>query len=291
VFRTRWVVPLPAVLLAMSLGIAGGDAVAAPAPAPAPRAATAVTAAAADAPCAHSRGCEDVVGVGVGMAVPLIRPWLRGNDGGWYDFSICCGGINPDRLGSVSGLLNDKTAVVVPDGGTADLNEAVSGVGTSAVVYGVSGRAYRYAKFASDVQREREFLDTGIVDELWSVSSDVFTWSCTQRGASRNPVADCGNGTQQYTRAFAKIEPTPNPAAYAITLPVNYSARTVDSRGRPLSTPYKRATGHWTLRMQAQYTGWTWTVEWSVGGIGVGRVAGSSFKTATHVVLTDGPLS
>jgi hypothetical protein len=226
------------------------------------------------------------------MAVPLVKTWLRGNDGGWSHFTICCTGINLPEAGTMTGLLNDHPATVVPSGGGGDGFDT-TGSGTASVVYGVSGANYRYARFASSVSRGLE--NSADPDSLltWSVSSDVWSWSsCRQRGATRVPATDCGNGIQQYTRG--RLGPTPrpaNPLVYAVSLPISYWARTVDARGRPLANPYRTSTGHWVLRAQAAYHGWLWTVEWTVGNVGVGRVAGSSFISGDRIVITTGPFN
>jgi hypothetical protein len=282
VIRSRWALALPAVLLALSSTVAGGDA-AARVPVREARAVAPVP------PCTDTLGgCEPVVGTGIGMAVPLVKPWLRGNDGGWDQFTLCCTQVNPGRLGTVTGLLNDHPATVVPGGGSEVTGSVVSGSGTAAVVYGVSGSTYRYARFLSGISRGRR-SDPDL--DIWAVSSDVYSWTCRQRGASRNPVADCGNGIHQYTRGDADVAPPADPRAYAVVLPISYWARVVDSRGRPLANPYRRSGGHWLLRAQAQYRGWLWTVEWTVGNVGVGRVAGSSFVGGSRIVVTDGPFA
>lgn len=286
--RSRWALPLPAVLLALSLGAAGGDAAARTPAGGSARASAASAAAMPIQPCIDASACEPVIGTGAGMAVPLIKPWLRGNDGGWDQFTLCCTQINPGRLGSVSGLLNDHPAVVVPGGGTEIVGLRVSGGATSAVVYGISGPYYRYARFVSGTSRGHQ-SDPEL--NPWTVSSDVYSWACQQRGARRDPATDCGNGVHQYTRGQADVTPPADPRAYAVVLPINYYARVVDSRGRPLANPYRRSTGHWLLRAQAQYHGWLWTVEWTVAGVGVGRVAGSSFISGSRIVLTDGPFN
>ena len=193
--------------------------------------------------------------------------------------------INPGHLGAVSGLINDQPAVVVPGGGF-EVGGSLTGSATSTVVYGVSGTSYRYARFVSAVSRRQ---DAAV--ESWTVSSDVYSWSCRQRGAGRNPVTDCGNGTQQYTRGRVGVPAPADPRAYSVVLPLSYYARVIDSRGRPLANPYRTSTGHWLLQAQAQYHGWIWTVEWTVGNVGMGRVAGSSFIGVSRIVLTDGPFN
>lgn len=112
-----------------------------------------------------------------------------------------------------------------------------------------------------------------------------------QRGAVRVPVTDCGNGIQQYTRGIVQVPAPADPRAYTVGVPISYWARVVDSRGRPPANPYQRSTGHWILRTQTQYHGWLWTVEWTVGNIGVGRVAGSSFINGNRMVLAAGPFN
>lgn len=284
----RWAVLVPAVVLALSLGPAGSNAATRAADegkAPASMASSALDAV---PPCLNTDSCEPVVGTGAGMAVPLVRPWLRGTDGGWDQFTLCCTQINPSRLGSVTGLLNGHPAVVVPGGGSEITGLRVTGSATSSIVYGVSGTSYRYARFASAVSRGQQ-LDPDL--DNWEVSSDVYSWTCRQRGAGRNPVLDCGNGIHQYTRGQAQVSPPADPRAYAVVVPLSYYARVVDSRGRPLANPYRRSTGHWLLRAQFQYHGWLWTVQWTVGNVGVGRVAGSSFIGGSRIVLTDGPFN
>jgi hypothetical protein len=221
------------------------------------------------------------------MAVPLIRPWLRGNDGGWDRYTICCTQLNPGRLGSVTGLLDDRSAVVAPGGGSG-VDGSLAGTGTSTVVYGVSGRSYRLIRYRSSVSR-MQLADPAAFS--WQVSSDVYSWSCLQRGTSRNPAADCGTGTHQYTRGQLGVPAPGNPLAYSVRVPISYRARVVDSLGRPLAVPYTSSAGHWLLRAQAQFHGWLWTVEWSVGRVAAARVAGSSFVSGDRIVLTDGPFN
>ena len=281
----RWVVPTA--VLVLSLGLVGGSAATGAPPAGGPRP-TSTAAAVGDAPCDYTSPCEPVIGAGVGMAVPLVWPWLRGNDGGWDHFTSCCSQINPAGLGTVTGLLNNHPGVVVPGGGSSVLGQTDGG-GTAAVVYSVSGASYRYARFLSKVSRNQALTEPTVVD--WAVSSDVYSYSCLQRGATRSPVTDCGNGIHQYTRGAVRVPVPADQRAYAVVAPINYWARVVDSRGRPLANPYRRSTGHWLLRAQAQYHGWLWTVEWTVGNVGVGRVAGSSFISGSRIVLTDGPFN
>lgn len=290
--RVRRVVP--AVLLALAPVVVGGSAATgAPPPAGAARAVSMpVPPGSQERPCRTDLPCETPVVAGVGMAVPLVKTALRGTDGGWSHFTICCTGINLPAAGTLTGSLNDHPAAVVPAGGTG-IAAGVDGSATASVVYAVSGASYRYARFASLVSVDRENNADPASALVWTVSSDVWSWpACRQRGATRVPATDCGNGTQQYTRG--RLGPTPrpaNPQAYEVALPISYWARTVDSRARPLANPYKTSTGHWILRTQAAYHGWLWTVEWSVGNVGIGRVAGSSYISGDRIVLTTSPFT
>ena len=100
--------------------------------------------------------------------------------------------------------------------------------------------------------------------------ADAF--ACTQRGSTRNPLVDCGNGTHRFTRGSTQVPTVDWDAGYAVSLPISDYARVVDIHGRPLGQPYRTSTGHWTLNAQPQYHGWLWTVEWDITGVaGPGR--------------------
>jgi hypothetical protein len=290
--RVRWIIP--AVLLALGSVVVGGSAAtgATPGEQAAQTAPIPVLTGYGTQPCFGVSPCETPVGAGVGMAVPLIKTWLRGNDGGWSQFTLCCTGINLPGAGTVTGLLNGHPATVVPSGGTSRSGD-LTGAASASVVYGVSGASYRYARFASAVSRTLEdATDPDGSALIWTVSSDVWSWSsCRQRGATRVPATDCGNGIQQFTRGLSRTPRPANPQSYTVALPINYWARVVDSRGRPLANPYRTSTGHWILRTQAAYHGWLWTVEWTVGNVGVGRVAASSYISGDRIVLTTGPFN
>jgi hypothetical protein len=256
--------------------------------APRPAAAPIQSVAAAGTVCEVSPpACVPVIAPGYGMAVPLLTPWLRGTDVAWKRFTTCCADSNEGHAASVSGLLGSRTARVVPTGSTSI--EEAAGRATSSIVYDVSGRNYRYVRYDALVSRQDETGDPAMTD--WTVQSDVFTHTCHQHGATRNHVVDCSNGTQRYTRGSLQIPTTPITNTIAVTVPITYASRPVDSRGRPLSTPTKTATGHWKLDAQTRYNGWLWSVDWSVSGVAAGRVAGSAYSSGSHIVMTDGPFN
>jgi hypothetical protein len=157
--------------------------------------------------------------------------------------------LNPGQRATLSGALNDKAAVVAPWGlsdGDHDYGYHIVGAGSSTVVFDVSGRSYRRAVLKSTVSRS---ADTTVqpAQTKWEVASDLYAFACTQRGSTRNPLVDCGNGTHQFTRGSAQVPTADWDAAYTVSLPISYYARVVDIHGRPLGQPYRTSTGHWTL--------------------------------------------
>jgi hypothetical protein len=224
------------------------------------------------------------------MAVPLVQPWLRGTDGGWTHFTMCCWSANDAGRQTVSGLLGTRAATVVPSVGTGF--SVVNASAKSELLSIGAGGAYRLIRVRSGVSREAD--DAAQPDTtayLWSVSSDVFAYDCTQRGTSRDPLRDCSTGTQTYTRGQVRTPHADWSSAFTVAIPITYGNRSVDVRGRPLTTP-RTASGHWTLSGTPSYHGWLWTTEWNVSGVGSGRVAGSAFIRADkEIVLTDGPFN
>lgn len=222
------------------------------------------------------------------MAVPLVSPWLRGTDGGWVHFTMCCAESNPAQRATISGLLGTHPAAVVPLAFSSIGDAGASAAST--VVYAVSGLSYRLTRVASRAERIDEVGEPALT--LWSVGSDVTSYTCRQRGPTRDPQRDCGTGTHQYTRGQVQT-PTGNWASgFSVVLPIRYGIRSVDAKGRPLTVPWRTSTGHWTLTAEPRYHGWLWTTEWSVSGIASGRVAGSAFiRGGSEIVLTDGPFT
>jgi hypothetical protein len=281
----RWAVLVAVGMLVAPLALVSAGATTGPASARSQRALTA--AAFTGSPCQWPGACEPVVGTAAGMAVPLIRPWVRGTDGGWNLFTSCCSEVNPNHRASVSGTLNDKPATVVP-GGSED-SGGIVGTGSSTVIYNISGTSYRLARLLSKVTRTNLLNQVGATD--WLVNSDLYAYACSQRGSTRVPAVDCGTGTHQFTRGHAEVAMSEGDTVYTIAVPINYYVRSVDFLGRPLGTPYRSSTGHWTLNAERQYQGWLWTVEWSVNGVATARIAGSSFSSGSHITLTDGPFA
>lgn len=238
-------------------------------------------------PCSLDGSCEPIIGAGAGMAVPLLRPWLRGNDGGWSRPTLCCTIVNSRHLASVSGLVNSKSVAVVPTGG-AQVGGPVFGHGAASLVLGVSGRSYHYIRYASQVQRWDEVGGT----TNWRVTSYARSYSCHQVGATRVISRDCPRGTEQRTHGTLDV-PTPGNASapYTVNVPITYVSRPVNGSGTPLGSPTKTATGHWRLSAGKVYNGWLWTVEWSVNSVAMARIAGSSYATSTRIYLTDGPFN
>lgn len=288
-FSVRWAVPVAAAALVAPVALVGASAAAGP---PVQRVQQAAGTVVDSFPCQGTVGCEPVFGAGVGMAVPLIRPWLHGTDGNWY--------IRPDHVelnqgdaGRLSGTLNDKAAVVVPAGVSLQNYEqsySVIGFGSATVIFNVSGSSYRRAVLKSTVSRSAD-LTVQPAQTRWEVDSDLYAFACTQRGSTRNPLVDCGNGTHQFTRGSAQLPTADWQTAYTVTLPINYYARAVDIHGRPLGTPYRTSTGHWTLNAQPQYHGWLWTVDWDITGVAAARATGSVFASGLRQIFTDGPFN
>jgi hypothetical protein len=273
VIRFRRLLPAAA-LLALSATLTVGDPVAA-APAPPSTA----------PPCLFTFDCEPIVGAGATMAVPLFRPAVQGNDGGWTLPTMCCTAINLAGARTVTGVVNGKPAAIVPDGGSGVLGGSIGSTGETSIVYAVSGRSYRYVKYASSVSRSNFDLEP----TWWGVTSDAYSWRCTQRGTRRDPVADCGTGTHQFTRGTMNVDSPPaDPEDYSVTVPVAFSERKVDSRGRPLTTPYRRSTGSWTLRTNKFHARWYWTVDWTVAGIGTGHVYGAASNDGSRITVGSG---
>lgn len=243
--------------------------------------------AAVGTPCDVDGSCEPIIGVAGGMAVPLLRPWLRGNDGGWDRFTTCCAEVNPKRLATVSGLINSKSVTVVPSGG-AEFGGPVYGHGAASVVFAVSGRSYHYTRYAAQVTRINTLSGT----TGWNVVSYARSYSCHQVGAARVPTRDCGRGTEQRTHGSLNVTTPSDPTApYTVNVPITYISRPVNASGTPLGPATRTSTGHWRLSAQSAYHGWLWTVEWSVNSIAMARIAGSSYATSTRIYLTDGPFN
>ncbi len=201
--------------------------------------------------------------------------------------------LNPGQRATLSGALNDKAAVVAPWGlsdGDHDYGYHIVGAGSSTVVFDVSGRSYRRAVLKSTVSRS---ADTTVqpAQTKWEVASDLYAFACAQRGSTRNPLVDCGNGTHQFTRGSTQVATADWDAAYTVSLPISYYARVVDIHGRPLGQPYRTSTGHWTLNAERQYHGWLWTVEWDITGVAAARATGSVFASGLRQILTNGPFN
>lgn len=238
-----------------------------------------------------SGDCTPVVAAGAGMAVPLLRPWLRGTDGGWWQLTMCCASSNYAQRPTISGLLGGWPAAVVPQANTGIGTDAVDASGASTYTYAGSGGTYRLIRVRSKVGREAEdAAQPATTPYTWTVASDVFTYTCRQRAATRDPLRDCGTGTQQYTRGRLVTPNSTLTSAFRVVVPIDYFVRSVDNKGRPLTTP-RTSTGHWTLTATPSYHGWLWTTEWNVNGVGFGRVAGSAFRSGQQIVLTDGPFA